>query len=48
MKPIGFLAIAFGLLLSLAPSARAQDAEAAQRLWQVSEDLVGSGTPAQG
>ena len=29
MKPIGFLAIAFGLLLSLAPSARAQDAEAA-------------------
>ena len=26
----------------------AQDAEAAQRLWQVSEDLVGSGTPAQG
>ena len=26
----------------------AQDAEAAQRLWQVSEDLVGLGAPAQG
>jgi NAD(P)-dependent dehydrogenase (short-subunit alcohol dehydrogenase family) len=26
----------------------AQDAEAAQRLWQVSEELVGSGAPAQG